>query len=214
MRNFDAALFDIDGTLLDTEELLLKSFEHTLAKNNIVKTRDEIKSLIGNYIKVIYQNLSPESSSSELDVFIQTHFAFQESLLNLSIPFPQTIKTLETLKGAGVHIAVLTNRVNTSRQSMEISGIDKFVDLTITAADVTHPKPHQESIEKALSHFRVDASKAIMIGDSPADILTGKNAGVKTVGVSFGIHGEKIKDQNPDFVINDIADVLPIILAS
>ena len=68
-----------------------------------------------------------------------------------------------------------------------------------------------KNYHKALDFFGVEPKQAIMVGDSPVDILAGKNAGVKTVGVTYGFHGDRIIESDPDHVIDDIAEVLDLV---
>jgi len=87
-----------------------------------------------------------------------------------------------------------------------------YFDAIISGEDVEHPKPHPESLFKALQQLEVRPEKAVMIGDTEADILAGKNAKVRTIGVSYGFHGSHIAGSKPDFIIGDIANLIPILL--
>ena len=208
-RTFEAVLFDIDGTLLDTTELLFQSFEHTLLQHNVdAKTREEIGKLIGRYIGEIYENLAPGLPTEQL---IDTHFNFQMQHLHLAKLFPNTVAVLETLKKNNVKIGALTNRIKTSRPSLTLAGLDKYMDIIITAEELTHPKPHPEGIEKAIRNLHVERNDVVMVGDTKSDILFGKNAGVATIAATYGFHGKNLEKENPDYLIDDIADILPII---
>lgn len=210
MKKFEAVLFDIDGTLLDTTELLFRSFEHTLATHKIpVKSRDEIGRLIGMYVAEIYKKLAPGINPNAL---IETHFTFQAQNLHLATIFPNTKTVLETLQNAGVKLAAISNRIRTSRQSLKLAGISEYFDVIITAEDITNPKPHPEIIEKALIYLGVKPKKAAIVGDTESDILTGKNARVTTIGVTYGFHGQRLAESKPDFLVHDISEILPIIL--
>ena len=209
-RRFQAILFDIDGTLLDTTELLFQAFEHTLDAHKLpVHNRDVIGALIGKHIVKIYTNLAP---GIDPQILIDTHSGFQKNNLHLAIIFPNTQKVLETLKKAGIKLGVISNRIRTSRPSLKRAGIFDYFDTIVTAGEVTHPKPHPEMIEKALAHLHVKPEKALIVGDTESDILTGKNAGVTTIAVTYGFHGKKVTETNPDFVVDDIFDILPIVL--
>ncbi len=74
-----------------------------------------------------------------------------------------------------------------------------------------NPKPHKDHPLKALEILEVDRKDAILVGDTDKDILAGKNAGIKTVGVTYGWIGEEIKKSQPDFVIDDIEELLDIL---
>lgn len=98
-------------------------------------------------------------------------------------------------------------------KTLKIGGIAPYLELVITDADVTLHKPDPEGILKALTLFNVSPDRAIMIGDTAVDVLAGRNAGVKTVGVTYGFHARKIEEAKPDYVIDNILEVLPILLS-
>ncbi|MBI2019844.1 HAD-IA family hydrolase [Candidatus Daviesbacteria bacterium] len=211
MKKFKAVVFDVDGTLIDTTELIFKSFEHTLSEHNLpVRAREEIRKELGKHISEIYKVLAPSVSNPK--ELIDTHFNFQKKILHIANVFPNVLDTIKKLKAKGVKVAAFSNRIRTSRKSLEIAGLTPFLDFVITAEDITHPKPHPEIVEKILEYLKVKPADTILVGDSQTDILTGKNAKVKTIGVTYGTHGEKIRKSRPDFVVNNISEILPIIL--
>ena len=89
-----------------------------------------------------------------------------------------------------------------------------FIDTVISKEDVEHSelKPHPRPILLALKQLHVLPEHAIMIGDAKEDVEAGKRAGTKTIGVTYGSLGEKIKDSKPDYTVDYIADILPIII--
>lgn len=210
MRKFDAALFDIDGTLLDTSELIFQAFEYTLEKHKFPpKTRKEVGVLIGRHIREIYKELAPQGKFEDL---VSTHTTFQAKNIHLFSHFTHTKRVLSKLKKVGVKTAAITNRFKTPIKSLELADLLHLVDLVVSGDDVEKVKPHPEAILKALAHFGTSKEKAVMIGDSPTDIEAGKNAKVATIGVIYGFHGERVAHSKPDFLVHDIADILPIIL--
>lgn len=210
MKRLEAVLFDIDGTLLDTNEFILQAFEHALATHNVSgRDRRLIRSHVGRYIIDIYKDLAPEIDPNKL---FQTHAAFQKKHTHLAKLYPNTKRVLKTLKKSGVKTAVVTNRMHTAKQSLEAVGIAQYIDLVISPDDGTKPKPHPQPVFKALKHFGITTAQAVMVGDSENDILSGKHARTKTVGVTYGFLGKKISRYNPDYFIHDIVDLLPIVL--
>ena len=211
MRKIDAALFDVDGTLLNTAEFVYQAFVYTFQTHGLTwRSTAEIAAVMGKSLEECYR---PFSASEEISELCETHRSFQAENLHLSVPFPNTQDTLKRLKGAGVKIAAVTTRSKrTSIKTLELAGITGYFDAIISGEDAEHPKPHPEPLFKALQQLEVRPEKAVMIGDTEADILAGKNAEVKTIGVSYGFHGFHIAGSKPDFIIDDIADIIPIIL--
>ena len=152
MRKIIAALFDVDGTLLNTAEFVYQAFVHTFQTHGL-----------------------PGRSTDEI-------------------------------------AAVTTRSRRTSIKTLEMSCIIDYFDAIISGEDVNYPKPHPEPLFKALQQLEVGPEKAVMIGDTEADILAGKNAKVMTIGVSYGFHGSHIVGSKPDFIVEDIVDIIPILL--
>ncbi len=211
MRKIDAALFDVDGTLLNTAEFVYQAFVYTFQTHGLTwRSTAEIATVMGKSLEECYR---PFSASEDIGELCETHRLFQAENLHLSVPFPNTQETLKRLKDAGVKIAAVTTRSKrTSIKTLELAGITGYFDAIISGEDAEHPKPHPEPLFKALQQLEVRPEKAVMIGDTEADILAGKNAEVKTIGVSYGFHGSHIAESKPDFIIDDIADIIPIIL--
>jgi len=214
MKKAKAVLFDVDGTLLDTRELIYQAFRHTLKNHGLpVRSLDEITVIMstGKSLEESYRFFSP---TYDMDKLCETHRTFQTEHLYLSVPFPNTHKTLKKLKDAGIKTAAITTRsTRTSIQTLATSGIADCFDVILSREDVEMPKPHPEALLKALKLLEIQPEKAVMVGDTEADILAGKSAGTKTVGVSYGFHGLKIAEVNPDFIIDDIIDLLPIVFS-
>lgn len=214
MQEFKAALFDIDGTLLDTSEFIFQAYEYTLKKFGLApRTRSEVAALIGKPLETCYELLAPDVGIKAIPELAKTHRFFQGKHLDLSKPYPGTAETLAALKGAGIKIAAVTTRQRSSSvKTMALAGISRFIDFVVALEDVTHLKPDPEPVLKALAYLNVQPVDAIMTGDSDVDIFAGKNAGTATVGVTYGFHGKRIADCNPDYIIDSIEEIVPVIL--
>lgn len=204
-----AVIFDIDGTLLDTGELILRAFEHTLKTYKIPPVeRVEIKKRIGPPLFEIYADLAPHLDPAAL---METHRSFQVENLHLSEPFLETLATLDKLKKMGVKISAVTNRTNrSSLKTLKMAKIDHLFEIVISPEDVKHEKPNPEGLFIVLKHMNVDPSEALMVGDTSADVDAGRAAGVKTVGITHGITGDGVKEHNPDFIIHSLPELLTL----
>lgn len=210
---YQAILFDIDRTLLDTEQFIFQAFIHTVRNHNLPPiTTGELNHLMGRSLETCYEQLAPNHNSAEL---AETHRAFQDKNLHLAIPFPHTIETLKKIKKAGIKTAAVTTRSRrNSEKTLELSGLMPFIDTVISKEDVLQNelKPHPRPILLALERLHVLPEHALMIGDAKEDVEAGKRAGTKTIGVTYGSVGKKIKDSNPDYIIDSIKELIPLIL--
>jgi pyrophosphatase PpaX len=204
-----AVFFDIDGTLLDTHEYIYQAFEHSLGKNHKPLSREVLKTIMGKPLEECYRILT---KLEEVNHLMKSHQEFQVINPGLVKPFPNTISTLEHLKEKGMLIAAITTRAgSTVKQTLDQTEISHYINYLVAFEDVVNPKPDPEGIRKALTYFEVKPEEAIMIGDSDVDVLAGQNAGVTSVGVTYGFHGKVIAELNPDYVIDDIKEVMNIV---
>jgi len=212
MAKYKAILFDVDGTLLDTKEFVFQAFKHAmkLHYDREITWEDDLTPLMGKMLDVMFQRLTGEN---DVDRLITTYRDFQSKNLHLSNPYKDTKYTLEKLKQSGFKLAAVSSRSSENVQTtLELAGIMEYLDVIITGDIVKNPKPDPEPVRLALTRLGVEPEFAVMVGDTDVDILAGKSAGVSTIGVTYGAHGAGIKDFAPDFVINNISEILPLIL--
>jgi len=213
MHEFKAVLFDVDGTLLDTKEFIFQAYEYTLAKNGLpARDRSEIAVLIGKSLGAIYEVLAP---GSDIQRLCDTHRSFQAEHLHLSKPYPGTKRTLDALKSAGLKLAVVTTRAKVvAVKTLELAHVLEHMDYVVALEDVVNLKPHPEPLLKALDYLGEEPADAVMVGDADVDVLAGKNAGTATIGVTYGFHGKAIIESEPDWVVDNIEDIVPLVLPS
>jgi len=184
-------------------------FEHSLKKHHKLLSRKEIKKIMGKPLEECYQILTDLDDVGDL---ADSHREFQSKNYHLSKTFPNTVPTLEELKNKGFAMAAITTRARkTAKKTLEDAGILQYFKYFIGFEDVTRPKPDAEPLLKALKFLEVSPKDAIMVGDSEVDVYAGKNAGTKTVGVTYGFHGEHITKTHPDYVISDIKELIKIV---
>ncbi len=205
-----AVLFDVDGTLIDTSEYIYQAYEHSLGRHNHnLLSREELSHLMGKSLEDTYREIT---GLDAVNPFMEAHRKYQFENAGLAVAFPHSLSTLEALRQKGISIAAVTTRArDTAIETLEEAELFPLIDFFVGFEDVTTPKPDPEGIKKALDFFNVHPSNAIMIGDSPVDVAAGKNAETHTVGVTYGFHGDRIVDTEPDYVIDDIGELIEIV---
>jgi pyrophosphatase PpaX len=211
MQVFEAILFDVDGTLLDTSEFIFQAFEHSLERAGFPeKSREEMARLVGKPLDLCYELLTGVADVTELSAM---HRAFQVEHVDLAKAYPGTRETLEALKKSGLRIGAVTTRARTSTlATLSLTGLATCLDHVVAFEDVENLKPHPEPILKTLDFLGSRPDVAVMVGDTDVDIAAGKNAGTLTIGVTYGFHGLDILKSYPDHIIDDIAAILPLVL--
>jgi len=201
----DTLLFDLDGTLLDTNPLIIASFRHTLGYYFPNETyRDEdIFPFIGPTLEKSFKALN-EPEWKEMQAFYRSfNIAMHDQLV---AEYPGVIKGLYRLHAKGYKMGVVTSKGRpVVEQGLRLFNIDHLFDVVITADDVVHEKPHAEPVERALRALGSTADRAVMVGDNDTDIFSGKNAGTKTVAVGWALKGRAfLETLEPDVIIDSM----------
>jgi pyrophosphatase PpaX len=211
MEGITTILFDIDGTVLDTREFIIRATEHALSSLGYrVPERSIIESTVGMPFPDYYHILA--GPDADADKLIEAHRNFQYSNFNLARLFPKTIEVLNYLKNKNYKLGAVTTRSKTTiNQNLIDTKIFDLFDTVVSFEDTKKLKPNPEPLLKALGKLNETPEKAVMIGDSHLDIEAGKNAGTKTIRAAYGFHSDNLHNPEPNFIIDDIGDLLKIL---
>lgn len=204
-------LFDLDGTLINTNELIIASFTHTLDHYAPGKyTREDIIDFIGEPLDTSLKKVNPDAIEEMVAFYREHNLRVHDDLV---MAYPKIKETLEELKKSGIICGIVTTKLSsTAWKGLKLMGLDSYFDVLIGYDDVEHAKPHPEPIYRAMEKLNAETAATLMVGDSPHDIQAGKNAGVMTAGVAWSIKGpERLKQEQPDFLLNDMSDLLDIL---
>lgn len=209
--NIRTILFDLDGTLVDTNELIIQSFLHTLEKYYPGKyTREDVLPFIGPPLDETFNALDPARAQEMIDTYRSFNHAQHDALIR---EFETVYETIETLYKNGFRLGVVTTKIHqTAVRGLKKTRLEPFFSCVIGLDDAKHAKPDPEPIYKALDLLRSTPDEALMVGDNYHDILAGKNAGTKTAGVAWTIKGREYLEQyEPDFMLEKMSDLLAIV---
>ena len=213
MKNIDTVLFDLDGTLIDTNEIIIKSYQHAFKTHlpNIMITRDKIISFIGPTLQEVFSSytVSPFKVKKMITTYRDYYTLHEFDYFSL---YPDVIPVLDKLKQKGYNMGIVTSKFKAAAMpSFKHFGLDKYFRVFISLDDVTKPKPNEEPVLKALSSFN-SVHNAIMIGDNRSDILSGRNANILTAGVAWSIKGPKhLEGVHPDYMLRSLNDLLTVL---
>ncbi|MEW8993543.1 pyrophosphatase PpaX [Clostridium sp.] len=206
-----AILFDLDGTIIDTNELILTSFNYVL--NNYLGLnirKEEIVESFGIPLKDVMDHYAKERAEELVDEYIRYSLESHDKYIK---SYDHVEEGLIKLKNKGFKLAIVTSkRRGTALRGLNCFDLEKYFDVIITPEDSKKHKPDGEPVLKACEVLKVKPEETIMVGDSHNDILCGKNAGSKTCLVNYtALNVEKIKAYNPDFIIDKIEDLIDLI---
>lgn len=182
-----AILFDLDGTLIDTVELILASYRHTVEVHALEPVPDEVwLEGLGIPLRVQFRRFTTDPA--EIQALIETYLAHNEIHHDrLVAQYPGVLEGVRRLRAAGLKLAVVSSKMHGGLERGLVSGgYDGLFEVLIGGDDVENPKPHPEPVLMALDRLGVDPRNAVFVGDSPHDMASGRAAGVRTAAATWG----------------------------
>lgn len=192
-----ACIFDLDGTLTNTLESMTYSVNLTLKEMGLSQiTKDQCRMFVGNGARVLIEESlkvsgDPKSSRIEEGMKIYGRIFDQNCTYHVT-PYEGIPEMLKALKDRGIHLAVLSNKPDrqTVKVVKEIFG-DNIFDYAQGQKDGIRRKPAPDGVWYLMEQMQVSKEECLYIGDSEVDAATGKNAGLKTIGVLWGFRDRK-----------------------
>lgn len=209
-KDITTLLFDFDGTLLDTNELIVQTFLSVLGEHFPGQYgREDVLHFIGPSLEQTFTKIAPGRVDELSDQYRRLNRTLHDELVS---EYDGVTETLRTLKSRGLKMAIVsTKREETILHGLQLMGAHDIFDALVALDHVQNPKPHPEPLELALRLLDADQEGALMIGDNSHDIEGGKNAGVRTAGVAWAVKGEAfLAAYEPDFMLNHITDLLEL----
>ncbi|MBA2442443.1 MAG: HAD-IA family hydrolase [Rubrobacter sp.] len=206
-------LFDFDGTLVDTTELIYQSMRHaTRSVLGRELSRETLLAGVGRPLPQQMEVLDAEHAEELLETYRHHNEKHHNDFIK---EFPGVEKTLARLQHAGLEVGVVTSKRRPSvRMALDsFPGLGEVTDRFVTMEDTTEHKPHPEPLLAGLRRLGgVSPEEAAYVGDSPYDIEAARAAGVVSVGVSWGAFPEDaLRAAGPDYLVPDLdaaADIL------
>ncbi len=208
---WDAAVFDLDGTLINSLADMASSVNRILAGAGYPpRTIDEIRQFVGNGAKMLLKRSLPENvSTDETEYLLELYKKdYQAHLLDETVPYPGIPSLLEQLKKNGVRLAVLSNKPHASTVQICNTLFPGIFEIAWGDRPDVPKKPNPAAVWNALEEMGVSKNKAVYIGDSETDIRTAKNAGLYAVGVLWGFRDRKtLEAENPEIICDSVREL-------
>jgi pyrophosphatase PpaX len=204
-------LFDFDGTLLDTNELIIQSFLSVLDKRYPGRfMREDVLHFIGPSLKQTFDNIDENLSAELILEYRAWNIEMHDQMV---VEYDGVSETLRLLKARGIKMAIVsTKKQDIIQRGLKFMGIEDIFEIVIALDDVVNPKPDPEPILLALERLNATPQEALMIGDNSHDIEGGQNALVRTAGVSWTAKGEAyLATFKPTYMLHHISELLEIV---
>lgn len=216
MTNNKLIIFDFDGTLGDTQQIIVTTLQMTISELHLSERSDkECISIIGMPLAGCFKALYPDADNDTISLCADTYRRlFKENMQSFKpVAFPHVTETLHTLKEQGYTLTIASSRWHKSLVELVHNlGINDCISYLLGADDVEQAKPYPEPVLKTLTATGIDASHTLVVGDMAVDILMGARAGAHTCGVTWG-NGSRhdLEEAGADHIIDSIEELLPLL---
>lgn len=187
--NYKLAIFDLDGTILNTLDDLADSLNHALTSVGLpARTLDEVRRFVGNGIRKLVERSVPDGCDGALTdrVFECFKAYYKDHCAIKTAPYEGIPTLLRTLKGEGMKLAVVSNKADFAVRSLCADYFDGSFDYAVGERAGIRRKPAPDSVNEVIAHFAVERSAVVYIGDSEVDVETARNAAIDCIAVDWG----------------------------
>ncbi len=212
---YEAVIFDLDGTLLDTLEDLADSV-NAMLRNFSCPERSlaEVRQFVGNGMKKLVERSVPEdfdikNFDSAYELF---RLSYSRNMRKKTRPYDGILECLGTLRENGIKTVVTSNKNDDAVKNLCSEYFGDLITLAVGAKEGVPSKPDPEMVFSAMKEIGAEKEICIFVGDSDTDILTAKNAGLKSVGVLWGFRDRNVLERaKADFIISSPEEIIAIV---
>ena len=209
-------IFDFDGTLADTKENIILTFQMTMKELGVeIKSRQECAATIGLTLEDAFKVLYPGMAAEKYILLRDTYRRIFKENRKILVPglFPEVMETLEELRRRGYLMSIASSRQSPSLHSfLENMKIAHLFEYVVGGDNVEYPKPAPDAVLQILRHYNLSAEEAFVVGDMPFDINMATNAGVKSCGVTWGnADAAQLKESGANYIIDKMSQLLEIL---
>ncbi len=209
---FDPVVFDLDGTLVDTVELIVESFRYATRTVLEEELPDEvILAGVGRPLMAQMQRLSAERAQELYDVYREYNHRRHDELIR---GYEGVAEMLHGLRAAGKRLGIVTSKSDdTTQMAFRAVGLREHFAVVVTAGDTAEHKPSPAPLLLCLERFGAAARGSLYVGDSPFDIEAGRAAGMATAAVAWGVFGRReLLAAEPDYWLERPDELLDLCL--
>jgi pyrophosphatase PpaX len=205
-------LFDLDGTLADTVELILRSFRHTMERHLGSAPPDaRFLETIGTPLPAQLRAFARHDE--EWEAMRRTYVEYQRALHDEMVrPFPGARTVIEALRARHVRVGVVTSKARgIAHRTLDVCGLTDVVELVVGGDEVRRGKPDPEPVRRAMDGLGVSErpSHVLFVGDTLHDLRAGRAAGTKTAAVGWGpLDRRVLRAESPDYFLERMEDLL------
>jgi phosphoglycolate phosphatase len=215
MGNYNAVIFDMDGTLLNTLDDIGDSVNFIMDKYGFPqRTMDEIRSFVGNgVVRLLELSVPGGKENPEFENCLREYKDhYRSNMLNKTAPYSGILELLRELDKKNCSLAIVSNKFDRAVKDLNELFFKEYVRVAVGESDAVRKKPAPDSVIEALRELGASPEKALYVGDSEVDVETAKNSGLTSVGVTWGFRDRNVlTDAGADYIIDRPGELLNII---
>lgn len=218
MEHKRLAVFDLDGTLLDTLQDLTNAVNAALNRYGFPqRTSEEVRRFVGNGIRKLIERALPPDCPSEASesVYRACLEHYHAHATDLTRPYDGIPALLNQLKASGWRVAVVSNKTDDAVQALCNRYFEGLLDLCIGERPGIAKKPAPDSVLAILQQLNIDRADAVLIGDSEVDVETARHAAVDLIAVTWGFRSESLlRASGAVHIVSSVSELRQLLLPS
>ena len=190
---YQAVLFDMDGTVLDTLDDLCDSINHSLAEFSLPQvSREHVRQCLGNGAAFLVSHSIPSDSSPELEADVLAFYKpwYDAHCLIKTAPYEGILPMMQSLKEQGLRLAIISNKPDRAVQELSDAFFPGLLELSVGESPSVRRKPAPDTVLTAASQIGLSVDQCVYVGDSEVDLQTARNAGMDCISVTWGFRDE------------------------
>jgi len=212
---YDAILFDMDGTLLDSLDDLMDATNAILARHGYpLRSREEIRGFVGNGAAMLIRRAVPRGTDEETIARCLAEYKpyYQAHSCIKTKPYEGIPELLKTLKAEGVKLAVVSNKPDATTKDLSGRFFGDTMTLALGDGMGLAKKPAPDMVLRAVEELGTERGRALYVGDSEVDVATAENAKLDLIAVSWGFRGrEKLTEAGAKTVVDTASELLTLV---
>jgi HAD superfamily hydrolase (TIGR01509 family) len=214
-RRFDLVIFDLDGTLIDNRAAIRENFNRALKMFGLPQLEHEtIDAMIGTPLVKMFEKILPAPGRHLAPKLVEAYIERYRDTSHIgTVVLDDVIPILEELRRDEFKLAVATTKANdTVYPLLQRIGLHKYFDLATGRREGMRNKPHPDMLNYVMRELDVKPERTVMVGDTPVDLLTARNAGIYIAVVTSSIRLgmttlDKIREAKPDLIISSLREL-------
>ena len=213
---YQAVLFDMDGTVLNTLDDLYDSVNHSLAQFSLPPvSREHVRQNLGNGAVYLVSHCVPQGTPQELqDRVLAFYKPWYDAHCQIrTAPYEGILPLMEALRAEGIRLAIVSNKPDTAVQELARTFFSGLLEYTVGESPSVRRKPAPDTVLTAAARMAVPVGSCVYIGDSEVDLRTARNAGMDCISVTWGFRDEpQLIDAGASVLVHTPEELLAVLL--